>query len=572
MNKSDNKAIFLLYLFLIFPVVLVQAQETLTERVYVHLDKECYVAGEDIYMKFFTTGSDFKASDLSKVGYIEIADTEKPQIQHIIALDKGRGSSKVSIPHHIPSGIYQLTGYTRYMRNEGEKSFFSRHIAIVNVTESSESDRVVLQPDNTERFPIRELNSIQVKTDKGLYGNRSEVELSLSGIPSNVSDLVISVSRNDSVTSIPGVDKNKWVEDVRAAHTSGIGSQFLPEYEGHIISGNVVPLNENSSLVNAGSFYTTLGFVGRDIHIYAGQVSPDNTVNYYTEEIYGPQEIVTGVNSYVKELSYRIDITSPYHGKLPDNLPELLIDPDNEPLKKRLLDRSVAAQINRIMRIDSTGNPVPLTNYYNIEPHLSYDLDEYTRFNTMSETFIEYVRRIIVRRVDGERRLKVLKEDAKRYNAGNTLVLLDGVPIYDHEDIINYNPRLVKRIHIYSGSYLFGGRTFECMVSFTTHRANLPSIQLDEQSQLISYDCPALYEPFPMPDYRLEKVRESRIPDLRHTIYWNPYAEEINHNVPVRFYTSDLSGHYRVIVEGITDDGRMVYGSTDFVVATSSPQ
>ena len=66
----------------------------------------------------------------------------------------------------------------------------------------------------------------------------------------------------------------------------------------------------------------------------------------------------------------------------------------------------------------------------------------------MTETFVEFVRSVIIRKVNGKRRLRVLKEGEKRFNIGNTLVLLDGVPIHDHEDILKYNPRLVKKIEI----------------------------------------------------------------------------------------------------------------------------
>ena len=46
------KRIFTLYLFILFCLIL-QAQEELYERVYVHTDKTCYLAGEEVWLKYY---------------------------------------------------------------------------------------------------------------------------------------------------------------------------------------------------------------------------------------------------------------------------------------------------------------------------------------------------------------------------------------------------------------------------------------------------------------------------------------------------------------------------------------
>lgn len=99
------------------------------------------------------------------------------------------------------------------------------------------------------------------------------------------------------------------------------------------------------------------------------------------------------------------------------------------------------------------------------------------------------------------------------------MVLLDGVPIHDHEDILKYNPRLVKKIEIYNGRYGFGGEVFECMISLTTQRGDLPSIQLSDDSRLTVYECPQLPVTFKMPEYKdaTDKNHVDRISAIRYT-------------------------------------------------------
>jgi hypothetical protein len=73
------------------------------------------------------------------------------------------------------------------------------------------------------------------------------------------------------------------------------------------------------------------------------------------------------------------------------------------------------------------------------------------------------------------------------------------------------------------------------------------------------------------PDCSSESAKNSMKPDFRHTLYWNPFIESTtNQPVNLSFYTSDLSGKFKVTVEGITTDGKMIQGVSYFQVTTSS--
>ena len=169
------KRIFTLYLFILFCLIL-QAQEELYERVYVHTDKTCYLAGEEVWLKFYTIDTHFRPSSFSKVGYIEISNTERPKAQLKLALDNGSGSGKVKIPTDAPSGIYELTGYTRYMRNEGEKVFFRKSIAVINTFRVSDSDPIELA-DSAEIY-----RSLQISFETRQTGSFNERKIDVAQI------------------------------------------------------------------------------------------------------------------------------------------------------------------------------------------------------------------------------------------------------------------------------------------------------------------------------------------------------------------------------------------------------
>ena len=66
----------------------------------------------------------------------------------------------------------------------------------------------------------------------------------------------------------------------------------------------------------------------------------------------------------------------------------------------------------------------------------------------------------------------------------------------------------------------------------------------------------SLVTPFESPDYTLRKDDDA---DVRSTIYWNPNVSTTGKEAAVlSFYTADLPGTYRIVVEGLTIDGAPV--------------
>jgi hypothetical protein len=360
---------------------------------------------------------------------------------------------------------------------------------------------------------------------------------------------------------VPEINKPEWLKQVKDAFH--LSSEWLPEYEGHIISGSFAPKPQEQKLSSK------IAFVGKDIRYFNGKVnSQSGTVDFFTAGIFDRQQIVTSVlSSNYNKAPYRMDLLTPFSESLPVNLPLLQIYPN----EKLLIERYIGAQIREKTNIGSINTSIRSSDYFTITPLFSYDLDEYTRFSSISETILEFVTWVRVTRIGNERRIKVYLEEEQRYSIGNTLVLLDGIAIFDHEEILRYNPLYIKEINVYDGRYFFGGEYQECIVSFITYEGDLPFFQLSEGSQLFDFDCPQLPPAFEIPDYSSEEIKNSRKPDFRHTLYWNPFVE-FKPDLPAihSFYTSDLSGEFKITVEGITKDGKMIQSVSYFNVLPSS--
>ena len=199
---------------------------------------------------------------------------------------------------------------------------------------------------------------------------------------------------------------------------------------------------------------------------------------------------------------------------------------------------------------------------------MSYPLDEYTRFTTMREVFIEFIIGARFRRNAGKQELSVFVKRGDNYTYGMMpLVLLDGVPITDHDAIYNYDPLTVERINTYYGPYTLGGYIFDGIIELMTYRRLHENLNLNRSSQIITYEGPQLPYRLNTPDYSEDKNRRSRMPDGRHTLLWNPDVwTDGKTSIRLPFDTSDLTGEFQATVEGITNDGKFISATSFFKV------
>lgn len=115
-------------------------EKALQEKVFVHTDKEFYLAGEIVWFKlYYVDGGTHQPLDLSKVAYVELLDKDnKPAMQAKISLKQGHGDGSFFLPASVPTGNYLLRAYTNWMKNFGPDFFFQKTIRVVNTLRSSQ--------------------------------------------------------------------------------------------------------------------------------------------------------------------------------------------------------------------------------------------------------------------------------------------------------------------------------------------------------------------------------------------------------------------------------------------------
>ena len=147
--------------------------------------------------------------------------------------------------------------------------------------------------------------------------------------------------------------------------------------------------------------------------------------------------------------------------------------------------------------------------------------------------------------------------------AEGALILIDGIK-GRYEDLELFNVRDMESIDVFKGesTALFGARGGSGVISITTKGRNVADLLYEKETfNNVVYTPLGYQDPveFYAPKYETLESKRSVIPDYRTTIFWKPdvvisESEEAN----FEFYTSDFQTTYSVVIEGVTDDGKIV--------------
>jgi hypothetical protein len=205
------------------------------------------------------------------------------------------------------------------------------------------------------------------------------------------------------------------------------------------------------------------------------------------------------------------------------------------------------------------------TNAFYFTPDRTYFLDDYSRFATLEEVIREYINPVTLIKEAGKYQLYVYDEAYKKFFDQKPLILLDGVIIKDIDKFFEYDPLKIRKIEIISRLYHFGNISYNGILNFTTYSGKLENYELEPNSIVLDYKGLQSQRIFNAPVYETDSQIESRLPDFRHLLYWNPNAK-IESNTKLSFYTSDVKGNFILSIQGINKNGKILDKLIPFVV------
>ena len=559
------KRFYLFILVLLGFLAPLRGQERMRERVYIATDREVYVAGDAVWMSAWCVdAASGKLSSFSKIAYVEVHSSTGMVQTAKISLDGGRGAGRLILPNTLPTGNYRLLAYTKLGASETDYDPLTgaRTLSVVNTFSTERVAGGVQIVSDTPAAPsFHAAGSLQLEAADAASSGTAHIRLTNPG--TETVSISLSIRHDDGIPAPDGTRISDFVDALRTLPAArGFSGDVIPEYEGEVIRARVTGTDE-AGRQKTQNKYAFISSPGSGENLYTESIQEDGTVTFFTNHIYGEQNMFLEIEGVDRDNVCHLEIVSPFLNLPAGDIPPLQLSTAYAPA---LEQRNLAMQLERNFDADTLYTAIPVRPH----PVLSeselkyYILDDYTRFPVMEELFIEFIPELRVRRVDGRREIQVSAYDEIQGNGlplGSALVLLDGIPVVDHEKIIGYDPLLVREIDVYHSTYGFGKRIFSGIVNFVTYKGNLPSIQFADNVRIVDFQGCSI----PLA-YTCEGVGPE-YPDYRQTLYWHPLLTLApGESMTLECKTPAYSGRFELVAEGLTGQGNPVSARNGFTL------
>ncbi|MBB6612543.1 hypothetical protein H7F15_15970 [Pontibacter sp. Tf4] len=538
---------------------------------------------------------------------LEDADAEKLKIT---VRQQNRPGDQVFLLGHAR----QIIGYSeRATVNNGAAVFIVdkkqlpdgiTHFTVFNAGQQPVCERLYF------KAPTHTLD-LKIATDKPQYTTRDKVTLDIlaqaNGAKDTPANLSMAVYKVDSLQGAPAqtIESYLWLtSDLKGTieepgyYFSGFGASdrqamdnlmlthgwsrftwtdvlaekpapfaYVPEYNGHLITGKVTHKVSGEA---APGILTFLASPGKNIRLYNSTSAPDGTIRYEVKDFFDAKDIIIQSN-YTKDSTYHFQVFNPFSDKFAKRMvpaPNLASSLQEELTLRHVEVQTQHAYFGNVINRAVTGQ-ADSTTIYGQAPE-QYLLDDYKRFKVMEEVLREYVPGIQLRKRRDGFHFMVFDRPNKTIFQENPMVLLDGVPVFDIDKIMAFDPLKVKKLDVVTSRFFNGPQVYDGLVSFITYTGDLAGFEPDPRALMQSYEGLQLQREFYAPVYDTPEHKLSRLADFRNLLHWAPDLKlETGTKAEKSFYTSDQTGTYLVVVQGLTADGKA--GSKTYTFTVSQP-
>ena len=513
-------------------------------------DRSIYVAGEDIrFTVFYRSPGGLEEPVWSKVFYAELISPGGTAYSRTkIKIDSAGSGGRVEIPVDLPSGTYFLRGYTRWMKNYGPASYAYLSVDVVNPVK-----KTVLQTDTLSDFTLSLSTGLESFQGAGTrvqgmplqQGKRELVDLELNlEFLSSPLECCVTVIRQGSL-------KKQWASVLAGPH--GLLSSWIhvPETRGIAITGRV---EEDSSGIPVPFAVVYISLMGRESVFLCNFADSAGRFFFSIPDTYMKHDLFISANHPgVSHLRVHIDqdfCLEPV--KLP-SFPFRVAGEDQDLIKTMVIHAQIQEQYQASSSESEAQEQVDKAFFYG-EPSSVIRFDEFIRLPTMEEYFTELIPPVSLTRSRRTKSFTVLgtHPDLKHYDP---LVMIDGVAVFDIESVLAISPAYIERIEIVEAPFVRGNLTFGGIIHLISRKGDMGYIDLPASGLLVNY---SMYDK-PIAGDPVIKPGDPRMPDVRNTLYWDPYLRLRPHAPQtISFYTPDAEGAYEAVLRGFDPEGGYV--------------
>lgn len=544
------------------------------EKIFVHLDKTVYVAGETIHYKVYVVNEESPLQiPESKVLYFALSEHKTgEQILWRVNLNKSTLHSSYKLPESMDAGVYELATYTNRIRESVPENICSQRLFILNLGKQIPDSVSVPILDTITDIRARAGSipgnqpEIRLQPSKSLYKKNDKVvlEIAMDNLQFNdTANLSLAVT---SESLLSGILQNTDIIEQFNRYKETDGEPCLNGLENYayLLSGRVLNKNNMSPVKDAKILLAVVDSASPKI-MYTAADSKGN-FRLYLNHFYDNKEIILQLADNTENLDIIWDIDKKniqYTGSSDVSVPLLSeqVASLNQVRDIRLIEAAYAEE----MVVKKIPEKIPGVNYF-ADPDIIIVPADYTELVNLKEIIVNLIPSVKFKYRKDSYYIQTFNVN-KGALSENNLVLLNGIPFCDINYLATLGSRDIKRIEVITSTFLAGGLTYDGVVSIYTHEVKIPETYIKKYIMIFQNTVAATDEGNINIEYVAPAESQSHLPDFRNNLYWNPELKVSGNNkVTVMFSTSRLAGDFNAKLQGITSSGIPLEASISFTV------
>jgi hypothetical protein len=351
--------------------------------------------------------------------------------------------------------------------------------------------------------------------------------------------------------------KSNWIDWNQIVFDSMPNIKYLKETNENYIYGQIV--NTDQKPVTSWE-YILISIPGK---VASFQYAKTDREGYFSFAV----NIDNDVNDYIVQPSdmsenKRILVRSQFSGSY-FPLKSKIVQTEQETLNG-ILKWVVNYQVRKIYGSESFGkieenrvNKPQVKRFYG-KPDMEIVLADYIKLPVMQEVFFELVPIVFLKNKKHNSDFYVVDPVKNEITDIPAFLLIDGVPVSEPSFMLNLDPEIVEKIDVVQENYQVGDFVFYGIINVITKRGDFENVNLPSYALKLRYRSVDLTRAFISPEYNSVNL-DSRIPDVRTTLYWNPSIQKVKDGSEwINFWSSDDNSEYLINIQGINSKGELI--------------
>jgi hypothetical protein len=461
----------------------------------------------------------------------------------------------IEIPDSIQTGIYILRTYTTFS-GSGNNIVANLPIVILNRFGKNEQNE---QKKTKNGYKPYTLCSSEIKKNEKLKvyagnnrfkpGSSIEFWIENEGVKPSCGYSFVVKKQIEAVAHTneqynPETEQNKYLSKNTAAS------------DGLSISGKIIQKDNGQPFKNGLVLVSVPDSIPQ---IFYSNTDKNGKFDISIDKLYGKQDVI--VQTLEKDIPLEIELDQ-FHLPAPESIPYYVpawIEQSQDAqlsIERATLQKAYPPKEVSLLQIRENQCP-----FYG-KPYSTIKTTDYYELNDFVEISRELLSLCRIRGNNQNHNIKLIEPNLNVF-LETPWLLVDGVPIFNLEDIIPLGSTIVKKVDTQTKIRCYGDLYIEGALSLSTFSGDFSDVPLPKNA--IRTQMEMLYQPSQYPGNTVKEVTHE--PDFRDVLCWIPSVDATNEAQTVNVQCSYETGNYIAVVKMIDESGASIEASFPFTIS-----